>query len=269
MATKSISQLDAAATLDNGDLFETAIPDAGSASGYASKKMTLAQLADHVANDVVYPDFDTSAQNITGAVNQTLANFADEYDDTATYDVGDIVVYAGNLYKCETAVSTAEAFDPTKWTQGTTADFFAGADATHAFSTTPQIVGKWVDGKDIYEQTYVFTVNDFHGSTVDSAQMKGQFWTDIPTTYDSIWIDYGNSFLMNTNHTTSNPKSHPLNYLAAGAGTFTRTNIQRTNTSNNGKPFVYFENTYTASEWYSIRSDLRWYITIRWTEASV
>lgn len=126
MATKSISQLDTAATLDNGDLFETAIPDVGSASGYASKKMTLAQLADYTANDVVYPDFKTSAQSITGAVNQTLANFADEYDDTATYDVGDVVVYAGNLYKCETAVETAETFDPTKWTQGTAADFFVG-----------------------------------------------------------------------------------------------------------------------------------------------
>lgn len=126
MATKSISQLDTAATLDNGDLFETAIPDAGSASGYASKKMTLAQLADYAANDVVYPDFKTSAQSITGAVNQTLANFADEYDNTATYDVGDVVIYAGNLYKCETAVTTAETFDPTKWTQGKAADFFAG-----------------------------------------------------------------------------------------------------------------------------------------------
>ena len=126
MATKSISQLDTAATLDNGDLFETAIPDVGSASGYASKKMTLAQLADYAANDVVYPDFKTSAQSITGAVNQTLLNFADEYDSTATYDAGDVVIYSGNLYKCETAVTTPEAFDPTKWTQGKAADFFAG-----------------------------------------------------------------------------------------------------------------------------------------------
>lgn len=126
MATKSISQLDTAATLDNGDLFETAIPDVGSASGYASKKMTLAQLADYAANDVVYPDFKTSAQSITGAVNQTLLNFADEYDATATYDEGDVVIYSGNLYKCDTAITTPETFDPTKWTQGKAADFFAG-----------------------------------------------------------------------------------------------------------------------------------------------
>ena len=126
MATKSISQLDSAATLDNGDLFETAIPDSGSASGYASKKMSLAQLADYAANDIVYPDFKTSAQSITGAVNQTLLNLADEYDATATYAEGAVVLYAGNLYKCDTAVETPEAFDPTKWTQGKAADFFAG-----------------------------------------------------------------------------------------------------------------------------------------------
>lgn len=130
MATKSISQLDTAAALNTGDLFETAIPDAGSASGYASKKMTLAQLADFAANDVVYTAFKTSAQSIIGAVNQTLLNFANEYDATATYDEGDVVIYSGNLYKCDTAISTPETFDPTKWTQGKAADFFSGGGVT-------------------------------------------------------------------------------------------------------------------------------------------
>ena len=130
MATKSISQLDTAVSLANGDLFETAIPDAGSASGYASKKLSLAQIADYMANDVVYPDFETSAKSITGAVNQTLANFADEYSDSETYAEGDVVIYAGNLYRCDTAVDSPEAFDPLKWTQGTAADFFVGGGVT-------------------------------------------------------------------------------------------------------------------------------------------
>lgn len=41
------------------------------------------------------------------------------YDSTATYSLGDYVLYQGKLYKCTTAVSTAEEFDPTKWTQTT------------------------------------------------------------------------------------------------------------------------------------------------------
>lgn len=40
---------------------------------------------------------------------------APTYDSTATYDVGAHVVYNGKEYRCITAVSTAEAFDNSKW----------------------------------------------------------------------------------------------------------------------------------------------------------
>ena len=39
------------------------------------------------------------------------------YDSTKTYAVNDTVRYQGYAYKCITAVETAEAFDPDKWTQ--------------------------------------------------------------------------------------------------------------------------------------------------------
>ena len=48
-----------------------------------------------------------------GDANQ---NIAEDYDETETYVVGDYVIYNGLLYKCVTAVATAETFDPTKWT---------------------------------------------------------------------------------------------------------------------------------------------------------
>jgi len=53
-------------------------------------------------------------------LGRTQDMIAPMYDDTATYDVGDIVTYESNLYKCITAISTAETFDPTKW-EATTA----------------------------------------------------------------------------------------------------------------------------------------------------
>ena len=191
MATKSISQLETAVSLDNGDLFETAIPDAGSASGYASKKMTLAQLADYAANDVVYPDFDTSAKSITGAVNQTLANFADEYDSTATYAVGDVVLYAGNLYKCETDVSTPEAFDPLKWTQGTAADFFAGGGDTSGIVTAGS------------------SFEDYNASTTDK---------DIRV---ELFLKAGDIvvFILNTRSTLTLPTGVELIHACPGIGT--------------------------------------------------
>lgn len=48
--------------------------------------------------------------------NCALASaIAPAYDSTKTYSVGDAVTTNGSLWKCTTAVTTAEAFDSTKW----------------------------------------------------------------------------------------------------------------------------------------------------------
>lgn len=46
-----------------------------------------------------------------------VSNLASTYSNTETYAVGAYAIYQGVLYKCTTAVTTAEDFDPTKWTQ--------------------------------------------------------------------------------------------------------------------------------------------------------
>lgn len=46
-----------------------------------------------------------------------VSNFAPIYSNTGTYAVGAYAIYQGVLYKCITAVTVAEDFDPTKWTQ--------------------------------------------------------------------------------------------------------------------------------------------------------
>lgn len=46
-----------------------------------------------------------------------VANFAPDYNNSTTYAVGAYAIYQGVLYKCTTAVTVAEDFDPTKWTQ--------------------------------------------------------------------------------------------------------------------------------------------------------
>ena len=40
---------------------------------------------------------------------------ADDFDATSTYAVGDAVAHEGKLYICKTAISTAAAWDATKW----------------------------------------------------------------------------------------------------------------------------------------------------------
>ena len=51
------------------------------------------------------------------AFSEIEPNFAGAYDSTATYAVGDYVVYDHDLYVCNTAISTAEAWTAAHWTQ--------------------------------------------------------------------------------------------------------------------------------------------------------
>ena len=58
----------------------------------------------------------------SGAVHTGLASkvdysdISDEYDPTATYEVGDLCIHENGLYKCSTAISTAEAWTAAHWT---------------------------------------------------------------------------------------------------------------------------------------------------------
>lgn len=55
----------------------------------------------------------TAAQNATNATGY----IADTYDATKTYAVGDYVIYSGKLYRCNTAITTAEAWTAAHWTE--------------------------------------------------------------------------------------------------------------------------------------------------------
>ena len=46
---------------------------------------------------------------------------ANAYSSSATYAVGDLVTYDGKLYKCNTAIQTAETWTPAHWTETTMA----------------------------------------------------------------------------------------------------------------------------------------------------
>lgn len=57
------------------------------------------------------------------------AIIAAEYDATATYALGDVCLHDGSLYKCTTAISTAEAWTAAHWTQITVGgDFVKNTD---------------------------------------------------------------------------------------------------------------------------------------------
>ena len=59
----------------------------------------------------------TLSQILSSVFAAIEPNFAGAYDSTATYGVGDYVVYEHTLYVCNTAIPTAEQWTAAHWTQ--------------------------------------------------------------------------------------------------------------------------------------------------------
>lgn len=67
MSNVKISELETTSAVSTSDLMETAIP---SGSSYASKKMSIAQLATYLENSVVHSALDTQNKTIIDAINE-------------------------------------------------------------------------------------------------------------------------------------------------------------------------------------------------------
>lgn len=85
-----------------------------------TKNATLEQLGDAICGEQVHATLETDDQTIIGGINELAKdeNVADEYDDTQTYDKGDVVIYKNTLYICTTN-NTTGTWDATKWTATT------------------------------------------------------------------------------------------------------------------------------------------------------
>lgn len=77
-----------------------------------------------ITNKIGTAALGTTAQDLSGAVNEILNdisgfadNLAEEYDATATYEVGDLRLHDNTLYRCNTAIATPEAWNSIHWTQ--------------------------------------------------------------------------------------------------------------------------------------------------------
>ena len=142
MADKRIYELDATNTAQSGDFFVI------DSEGDGTRKITKSNLLGGIEEDVQALEtkvgtvaLTTTAQDCSGAINElkdttddTTNMMSDAYDNTATYVVGDIVIYDGALYKCNTDISTAEDFDSTKW-DATTIDAELSKVGTGAIDT--------------------------------------------------------------------------------------------------------------------------------------
>lgn len=104
-------------------------------------------------------NYDGKTRSISGL---TLAPWSTTaYSSSATYAVGDKVNYQNCMYKCITAVETAETFDPTKWEQyaynGNTdaTQEFARARANNTTAKDEWLIDLWADTNLIWGLLYL------------------------------------------------------------------------------------------------------------------
>lgn len=107
------------------------------------------------------PINDTDAVN-KKYVDKTKQLISDEYRNTQTYSIGDLVIYNNTLYRCTTAVTTAEDFDSTKWTATTVdAELLNKVD----LDSNQTIIGEKTFNKQIVSNvpnnTYAFKCDNF------------------------------------------------------------------------------------------------------------
>lgn len=129
---KKISELDQALQINNDAVFPMSQDNGGTDTTY---KANITQLSTEIGEGQTFSNLNTTDKTLVGAINEVAqggggggssnANLAPDYDATSTYAVGDWCIYNGTLYQCNTAIPTAEAFEPTHWTAKKVVDAFA------------------------------------------------------------------------------------------------------------------------------------------------
>lgn len=146
------------------------------------------------------------------------AMIAADYSATKTYAVGDYVYYNGTLYRCTTAITTAEAWTVGHWTAAKLADdLTAQSEAITELSTAVDEIKDEVE--DYPQKTKTITIDDFvqgyrHNQT--GAAVKND--SGYTTTATAIDFKSGDVFV----HPTDQGVAY---YFVATDGTFYQTYV--------------------------------------------
>ena len=124
-----------------------------------------------------------SSQKINSGLEQkaNLTVIAPQYSASATYAVGDVVIYNGDLYRCTTAITRAEAWNPAHWTA------VSLAEASHmaATASTPGVIRV---GSGLTISGYVLAVNTGTGIALSNNKVVAD--TATATQVNAIISEY-------------------------------------------------------------------------------
>ena len=115
----------------------------------------------------IYADIETRAKKTV---------ITDVYDNTATYAVGDYCIYNNVLYRCKTAITTAESFDAAKWDATNIADEIAAntsniAANTSNIATNTGAIGTLSNLDTTAKSNLVAAINEVNGN-ISTAKLK-------------------------------------------------------------------------------------------------
>jgi len=188
--------------------------------GYDSNYVTFFQLymsADSATARKVYTAYTNDSSNIgeyysfltvnntatytpTGDYNPATKKYADErlesiapaYSASATYAVGDYVSYQGKLYKCNTAITVAEAWTAAHWTETTTMTEAGGSQHETMPSASAGNVGEIIQYTG--PTTIDYTNGYFYKCVEDSSTVPSTYSWEIADVQDwshvAFWTDY-------------------------------------------------------------------------------
>ena len=86
---------------------------------YNLDKPSYDEVADIEVINANFDKIDQQMRNNADGVNFAEAISSDAYDNSKSYAVGDYCIYNNKLYRCITAIESAEAFNIAKWEQTT------------------------------------------------------------------------------------------------------------------------------------------------------
>lgn len=200
---RKISQMTTAPDVADNTLVEVSVVDQNASSGYSSYKATLSAIFDKILNAVAWTQrLITPVKTIFGSINYVAKdpNMADEFSTSSTYAVGDYCIHDTVLYKCTTAITTAGAWDSSKWTSCVITDELGSGGSSTLDGLTDVNISSPANGETVvYNETSDLWENGIPNiaKKVNSLPVIGEYGVlylvpkegSIPDAYDEyMWM---------------------------------------------------------------------------------
>lgn len=177
LASEAAASATAAAT--------SATEAATSATSAATSEANAATSEANAATSASEAEASATSAAASAALSGTATNIADGYDTTATYAVGDYVLYGDVLYRCITAWETAGEFDSDYWMQVT-----AGEELTRLSDETDMLFDKSAEIAELVDGTSLIQCTLANGTIANSGN------SNAVNTSNYIPCKYGDTVTM-------------------------------------------------------------------------